>query len=125
MKKFLLPLFFLSLLFSVCVNAETTEPTFHQANTEMNKFATGLSFLTGEGAFNTTFAGIINTLLLVVNSLFFIFMIYAGMIWFTSGGQEEQITKAKDIIFWCVIGMAVTLGSYALTAFILKVIGAS
>ena len=62
----------------------------------------------------------------LVNTLFFIFMIYAGVMWLTSSGNEDKIKKAKSIIVWCAVGMVVTLGAYTITNFVLtKVTGYS
>ena len=104
-------------LFSV---ANSANSTFSTANTEMGKFAKALDFTTG---FDTGLQGIIKIIMLLVNTLFFIFMIYAGILWLSSAGEEGKIEKAKDIILWCVVGMAVTLGSYAITSFILSKVG--
>ena len=52
-------------------------------------------------------------------------MIYAGVLWLSSSGEEAKITKAKVIILWCIVGMAVTISSYAITIFILNKVGVS
>ena len=106
-------------LFSVVNSADSTS-TFSTANTNMGKFANGLSFTSG---FDTSMQGLITAVMLLVNTLFFIFMIYAGVLWLSSSGSEEKISKAKDIILWCVVGIAVTLSSYAITNFILSKVG--
>ncbi len=36
----------------------------------------------------------------------------------TAAGNEEKVTKAKDIVTQAVIGLAVTLSAYAITAFV-------
>lgn len=43
------------------------------------------------------------------------FTVYAGFMWMTAGGNEEQITKAKTTIRNCVIGLVITLSSYSIT----------
>jgi len=103
-----------SFLFSI---ANSATSTFSTANTNMGKFAKGLNFTDG---FNTSVEGIITSVMVLVNTLFFIFMIYAGVLWLSSAGEEAKITKAKDIILWCIVGIAVTLGSYTITDFILR-----
>lgn len=38
--------------------------------------------------------------------------------WMTAGGDEQKVTKAKDLITQAVIGLIVVLAAYAITAFI-------
>lgn len=90
--------------------------SFGQSYETMSKFATGLNFL----SFDDSSSTVIKNIMYLVNTLFFIFMIYAGITWFTSSGNEEKIERAKKTIIWCVVGMAVTFSSYIITDFILK-----
>lgn len=53
-----------------------------------------------------------------VGVLFLILMIYAGYLWMTARGNEEQITKAKNLIIAAIIGLIIVLAAYAITAFI-------
>lgn len=102
--------------------AQAADPSnFNQASTKMKEFAGGLSFISG---FDASVQNIVSSILLLVNSLFFIFMIYAGIMWFSANGNEEKIERAKTTIVWCVVGMAVTLGAYAITTFILNRVAA-
>ncbi|MFH1375500.1 MAG: hypothetical protein ABIH35_02410 [Patescibacteria group bacterium] len=41
-------------------------------------------------------------------------LIYAGFLYVTAAGNDEQATKAKKIIIWVVIGIIVILLAYAL-----------
>ena len=43
-----------------------------------------------------------------------IFIIWAGFLFVTARGNEDQITKAKTTFFWAIIGTAILLGSWAL-----------
>lgn len=42
------------------------------------------------------------------------FIIYAGFMYALARGEEGKIKKAKDIILYSSIGLAVTLGAYAI-----------
>lgn len=53
------------------------------------------------------------------------FIIYAGYLWLTAGGNEEQTTKAKQIIANAVIGIAIVLFAYFITTFVTAQITAS
>ena len=50
--------------------------------------------------------------------IFFLLMIYGGILWMTARGNEQQTTKALDIIMAAVIGLVIVLGSYALVTFV-------
>ncbi len=50
--------------------------------------------------------------------LAFFFLIYAGFLFVTAAGSEEQINKAKDTFKWTVIGSAIVLGAKALAIII-------
>ena len=69
--------------------------------------------------FLATKAGqIISIALSFVGALFFILMIYAGILWMTAAGNEQQISKAKGLLINAIIGIIVVLSAYALTAFL-------
>jgi hypothetical protein len=86
--------------------------------------------LAGSSGYNTTdpAAGDLTTFvqnlvlgaLSVVGTIFFIYMFYGGYLWFTSGGNEEQINQAKSAIRNGIIGIAVVLGAFSITAFVLN-----
>lgn len=66
-----------------------------------------------------TYAGkIIGAVLAFVGILFFILMIYAGILWMTARGNEEQVSKAKDLIMAAIIGLIIVMSAYAITAFV-------
>ena len=46
-------------------------------------------------------------------------IIYAGFLWMTSGGEEEKIRNAKNILKNAVIGLVIILSSWAITTFLL------
>ena len=66
----------------------------------------------------TVVGQVINAALTLVGTIFFILMVYAGYLWLGSRGEEEQITKAKDIIKASIIGLVVVLSAYAITVFV-------
>lgn len=62
--------------------------------------------------------GIIGVILSFVGVLFLGLMIYAGLMWMTAQGNEQQVTKAKDLITNSVIGLIIVFAAYAITVFI-------
>ena len=50
--------------------------------------------------------------------IFLILTIYGGVLWMTARGNEEQVTKAKNILKTAVIGLIIILTSYGVAQFI-------
>lgn len=68
--------------------------------------------------FPSKIGSIVGILLSFVGVLFFILIIYAGVMWMTAAGNEQQVSKAKDIIIAAVIGLVIVLSAYAITNFV-------
>lgn len=76
---------------------------------------------TAEGAPLALRIGVIfNTALVLIGVVFLIFTVYSGIQWMTAGGNEEAVTKARDRIKRAVIGLAIILGAWIITTFILR-----
>jgi hypothetical protein len=43
-----------------------------------------------------------------------IFIIYAGILFATAGGNEKRLETAKATLMWTIIGLAVTIGAWTL-----------
>ncbi len=67
---------------------------------------------------NEIVAVVVQVALGFMGAVVLVVMIYAGFLWMTAGGAEEQVSKAKKIFIWTVVGMVVILGSYALLEFV-------
>lgn len=66
----------------------------------------------------TTAAVVIRAVLGIIGIVFTVLMIYAGVLWMTAAGNEDQVTKAKQTISRSAIGLLIILLSYALTIFV-------
>lgn len=62
----------------------------------------------------------ITALMMSIGSILFVMYIYAGGLWMFAAGQEEMISKAKNILVWSTLGVAVMLGSYAIVNFVIN-----
>jgi hypothetical protein len=51
-----------------------------------------------------------------------IIMIYAGFLWMTAGGNEDQVKKAKEWMKNGIIGLVIVLAAYAISDFALTTI---
>lgn len=63
-------------------------------------------------------AGIINWILGILAIIAFILVIYGGFIWLFSRGNEEEIQKAKDILYGALFGLIIILASYGITQYV-------
>ncbi len=61
---------------------------------------------------------IIGIVLSFVGVLFLILMIYAGILWMTAQGNEQQVAKAKGLLINGTIGLIIVFAAYAITSFI-------
>lgn len=59
---------------------------------------------------------LIQGILGAMGMIFFVLMVYAGYLWMTARGEEDQITKARNTIISALIGLVITVGAYGLTA---------
>ena len=82
---------------------------------------TGLS-----GNLADTIATVIKTVLALVGTIFLVLTIYAGILWMTAQGNDEQVTKATGIIKASVIGLIIIMSAYAITFFVTsRLVGAA
>ncbi len=65
-------------------------------------------------------AGWTNFVLPFISVLAIAALIYAGFLYITGLGNDEQIQKAKKIIIWVVIGIIVILSAYAIVNTVLS-----
>ena len=68
----------------------------------------------------TLIGNVIATGLSFIAIIFFILMLYGGLLWMTARGHEDQITQALKTIEAAIIGIIIVVGSYALTTYVLN-----
>jgi len=61
---------------------------------------------------------VINWMLLIIAMAATIMIIYAGILLVFNGGNESQVSKAKSTLTWAIVGLVVSVGSYALVSII-------
>jgi len=67
----------------------------------------------------TVAGGIIKIFLSILSIIFILLMLYGGYLWMTARGNQEQVTKAKELITSAVIGLVIVVAAYAITYFVL------
>ncbi len=70
-----------------------------------------------------TVIGIVRWALGLLGIVAVIFIIYGGFVWLTAAGNDEKVQKAKLIIRNAVIGLVIVLLSWAITFFVIDLIG--
>lgn len=81
--------------------------------------AAGVDATTSETSFAEIVGKIINGAMGLLGVIFVAQMVYAGYLWMTASGEEEQLTKAKNIIRRSIVGLTIVLAAWAITNFVL------
>lgn len=68
-------------------------------------------------------ARIIRAALGLLGIVLVVIVMYAGFLWMTAGGNEEQINKGKKMLINATIGLAIILSAYAIVSFVMKMLG--
>ncbi len=63
---------------------------------------------------------IIKAVLGLSGTIGLVMFMYGGVMWMTASGNEEKITKAKNIIVWSVLGLIALFGSYIAVGFVIR-----
>lgn len=85
----------------------------------------GSAGLKSYGSSVPTIAGnVIGTLLSMISVLFFVLVLYGGILYMTARGSSETTEKAINTIIAATIGIIIIIGAYALTNFVFKLGGA-
>ncbi len=73
----------------------------------------------GSGNFISSRLGIlIGAILSFIGVIFMALIIYGGLTWMLSQGNEQQVAKARGLIVQAIVGLIIVLAAYAITAFI-------
>ena len=69
---------------------------------------------------SSTFADLVEKIAKAVSAIAIpfvaIFLVWSGFLFVTARGNEEQLKTAKKTLMWALIGGAVVVGAYALSA---------
>ncbi|MEK7116179.1 MAG: hypothetical protein AAB879_02165 [Patescibacteria group bacterium] len=105
----------------------TALPVFAQSVTGkigegLKKAATESGFVSGASTTDlpTIIGRVIGVALTLLGTLLLAYILYGGFLWMTAGGEEKNVTKAKDIIKNAVIGLTIIVAAYALSTFVIK-----
>jgi len=119
-------LIFLLCIFSICtiisnntIPAGAT-PNLMNAKDNLTTVGGNIGYSTNEGTtLEVTIGNMIQVILSLLGIFFLILVIIGGYQWMTAGGNEETITKAKKRIINATTGVAVVLGAYVISYFLI------
>ncbi|MFB6225850.1 MAG: pilin [Candidatus Paceibacteria bacterium] len=69
---------------------------------------------------NTIAGNVIGWGLSLVGVVFFVLVVYGGILWMTARGNEDQVQRGRNTIIAASIGVVIVLASYAITNFVLQ-----
>lgn len=88
--------------------------------------AQGLSFFSDSGLSNTDprviVARLVQGFLMILGTIFVVLIVYAGYLWMTSGGNEEQTGKSLSIMRNAAIGLTIILLSFSIATFVINLL---
>lgn len=115
MKKIMLPIILISILSLALL------PSLVLAQSPMERLeSVQETAALPSGSLESTIGSIINIAFSVVGIILIVLMVYAGFLWMTAGGKEDQIKTATAIIKNSIIGLIITLLAYGIAQFVLS-----
>lgn len=83
--------------------------------------------ITGTKGMASNFGGFLSSLLTIIMAIaalaVFIYLIWGGIEWITSGGDKGKTETARNKITAAVIGLIVLAGAYAILTIVLRFLG--
>lgn len=66
-----------------------------------------------------TVGRVIRIILTLLGVILVVIVVYAGFLWMTAGGNDDQVKKAKSWLTNAIIGLIIILAAYAITDFVI------
>ena len=112
---------YLSFLFVLALALSLTSVAFAQAPTspiippgfEANNM---VGNITNTDTLVGVIMGLVNWIAWFVGLLAVLMGLYAGILFITAGGNAETVTKARNILLYAIVGIAVAILSFSLVA---------
>jgi hypothetical protein len=114
-----------SSLFIFSVNISLADEILPQP-TDSNGCPSGYSGNCGDYTLNDFIqiaVNVANWILSIVGSLALLMFIYGGVMFLISGGNQERVAKAKQIILGAVLGLVIVFASYMIIVFVAMALG--
>ena len=102
----------------VQMNLPTENSTLKGLDTAAGKANYNTVATIGGSNLTSVVAQLVSYALGLLGVIFVIITIYAGFLWLTAQGNEEQVTKARKMLTNAAIGIAIISFSYVVTLFV-------
>ena len=99
--------------------AQGTVNPFERANQQVTEIGTKAGITTSR-TLPQMIGSIINVALGFLGILLLLYLLYAGFLWMTAGGDEKKTGEAKTIIKNAIIGLVIIVAAYAISTFVLS-----
>ncbi len=103
-------------------------PAVVSAESAIDKAISGTEALAGKSGLESgeepeeVVGRILNAVIGVLGTIAVGLIVYAGGLWITAAGNEDNVTKAKTLIKQVVVGIIIVGMAYAITAFIISIV---
>ncbi|MFZ2189295.1 MAG: pilin [Candidatus Magasanikiibacteriota bacterium] len=118
MKKIILILFIICSSLLITFNVQALDLGTGSGSLLENAKDNAQYATANETTFAETIGTVIKMVLSVVGVLFLAYMVYAGYLWMTAQGEEEQVKKSQTIIKQSIIGLIIMTSAYSITTFV-------
>ncbi|MFC1702903.1 IPT/TIG domain-containing protein, partial [Patescibacteria group bacterium] len=120
-RKWLSKRFLIATAFSCLLAFIIVTPALAQGGPDLGlEFATETGLTTTD--VRTTISRIIRSFLGFLGIVAVMIILYAGFLWMTAGGNEEQVSKAKKMLINGVIGLVIILSAFTIVTFLFRAI---
>ncbi|PJE75929.1 hypothetical protein COV04_02115 [Candidatus Uhrbacteria bacterium CG10_big_fil_rev_8_21_14_0_10_48_11] len=117
-----------SFVLPLIVLAQTTTPSqsgFDHAQNNLNTFQNAALLNQTPQTPQIIIARIIQIALGLIGIVFVLLMVYAGYLWMTARGNEDQVERSRNLIIQAISGAVIVFLAYFITAFVVQRIGES
>ena len=125
MIKYFLGLYVLALIVGLVFFGIPTNAQINNVGPSINVLTNSVATKGGydtQGTTNSTLyvsiGNIVKTVLGMTGTIFLILTVYAGILWMTAAGKDEQVEKATKILRTAVVGLIIIMSAYAITYFV-------
>ena len=100
--------------------AQAGSNPFNRAQGDIGTIGTKAGIATGSSvSLQTMIGNILNVALGFLGILLLVYLLYAGFLYMTAGGDEKKTGEAKKIIINSIIGLVIIVSAYAISTFVL------
>jgi|GEM_PF-6171556 len=89
-------------------------------NIGLNEAAKGIFRMDEKYGVPELVGSLLNILFTVLGLVFLGLMVYGGMLWLLSEGEEKKVSKARGFIFHSILGLILVLAAFAITTFVVQ-----